>query len=299
MKAFKNIYTESELEELRQSMNESIDNRKEELRRLKRANYMQAQNFGYIKENFENLSTVLFESKDGRELIGRFIDTVKNDKTLSRLYSIFEGIRNSHNGCDVDSVVNIIKEECLKMPNKNTHPSTAKVGKLLAEAYFLAGDKADELVNESNPRLNWAINYLAENRPKMGNVVTYSSAVEIVKESVKQNAARHDVNENTGKSVESMVSEFNAKYAGILNPEEQAMFKKIMEATDKNATFTEFRDKCINSLTEARNATPEKEAAERLDEVINKVKEKAFNDNSYLSDIYNMMEITSLFSKSE
>ena len=295
MENVKNIYTESELEELRKSLNESIDDRKEELRRLKRANYMQEQNFGYIKENFENLSTVLFESKDGRELIGRFIDTVKNDKTLSRLYSIFEGIRNSHNGCDVDSVVNIIKEACLKMPNKNTQPSTAKVGKLLAEAYFLAGDKADSLISESNPRLNWAINYLAENKPKMGNVVTYSSAVEIVKESVKQNADRHDVNENTGKNIEMMVSEFNAKYAGILNPEEQAMFKKIMEASDKNATFVEFQEKCINSLTEARDATPEKESAGRIDEVINKVREKSFNDDTYVTDIYNMMEITNLF----
>lgn len=295
MEKLKNIYTESELEELRKSLNESIDDRKEELRRLKRANYMQGQNFGYIKENFENLSTVLFESKDGRELIGRFIDTVKNDKTLSRLYSIFEGIRNSHNGCDVDSVVNIIKEACLKMPNKNTQPSTAKVGKLLAEAYFLAGDKADSLISESNPRLNWAINYLAENKPKMGNVVTYSSAVEIVKESVKQNADRHDVNENTGKNIEMMVSEFNAKYAGILNPEEQAMFKKIMEASDKNATFVEFQEKCINSLTEARDATPEKESAGRIDEVINKVREKSFNDDTYVTDIYNMMEITNLF----
>lgn len=295
MKNVKNIYTESELEELRKSLNESIDDRKEELRRLKRANYMQGQNFGYIKENFENLSTVLFESKDGRELIGRFIDTVKNDKTLSRLYSIFEGIRNSHNGCDVDSVVNIIKEACLKMPNKNTQPSTAKVGKLLAEAYLLAGDKADSLISESNPRLNWAINYLAENKPKMGNVVTYSSAVEIVKESVKQNADRHDVNENTGKNIEMMVSEFNAKYAGILNPEEQAMFKKIMEASDKNATFVEFQEKCINSLTEARDATPEKESAGRIDEVINKVREKSFNDDTYVTDIYNMMEITNLF----
>lgn len=295
MEKLKNIYTESELEELRKSLNESIDDRKEELRRLKRANYMQGQNFGYIKENFENLSTVLFESKDGRELIGRFIDTVKNDKTLSRLYSIFEGIRNSHNGCDVDSVVNIIKEACLKMPNKNTQPSTAKVGKLLAEAYFLAGDKADSLISESNPRLNWAINYLAENKPKMGNVVTYSSAVEIVKESVKQNADRHDVNENTGKNIEMMVSEFNAKYAGILNSEEQAMFKKIMEASDKNATFVEFQEKCINSLTEARDATPEKESAGRIDEVINKVREKSFNDDTYVTDIYNMMEITNLF----
>lgn len=295
MEKLKNIYTESELEELRKSLNESIDDRKEELRRLKRANYMQGQNFGYIKENFENLSTVLFESKDGRELIGRFIDTVKNDKTLSRLYSIFEGIRNSHNGCDVDSVVNIIKEACLKMPNKNTQPSTAKVGKLLAEAYFLAGDKADALISESNPRLNWAINYLAENKPKMGNVVTYSSAVEIVKESVKQNADRHDVNENTGKNIEIMVSEFNAKYAGILNPEEQVMFKKIMEASDKNATFVEFQEKCINSLTEARDATPEKESAGRIDEVINKVREKSFNDDTYVTDIYNMMEITNLF----
>lgn len=295
MKNVKNIYTESELEELRKSLNESIDDRKEELRRLKRANYMQGQNFGYIKENFENLSTVLFESKDGRELIGRFIDTVKNDKTLSRLYSIFEGIRNSHNGCDVDSVVNIIKEACLKMPNKNTQPSTAKVGKLLAEAYFLAGDRADSLISQSNPRLNWAINYLAENKPKMGNVVTYSSAVEIVKESVKQNAKRHDVNENTGKNIEMMVSEFNAKYAGILNSEEQAMFKKIMEASDKNATFVEFQEKCINSLTEARDATPEKESAGRIDEVINKVREKSFNDDTYVTDIYNMMEITNLF----
>lgn len=295
MKNVKNIYTENELEELRKSLNESIDDRKEELRRLKRANYMQGQNFGYIKENFENLSTVLFESKDGRELIGRFIDTVKNDKTLSRLYSIFEGIRNSHNGCDVDSVVNIIKEACLKMPNKNTQPSTAKVGKLLAEAYFLAGDRADSLISESNPRLNWAINYLAENKPKMGNVVTYSSAVEIVKESVKQNAERHDVNENTGKNIEMMVSEFNAKYAGILNPEEQAIFKKIMEASDKNATFVEFQEKCINSLTEARDATPEKDSAGRIDEVINKVREKSFNDDTYVTDIYNMMEITNLF----
>ena len=54
MKSVKNIYSESELENLRKSLNESIDDRKEELRRLKRAGYMQQQNFGYIKENFEN-----------------------------------------------------------------------------------------------------------------------------------------------------------------------------------------------------------------------------------------------------
>lgn len=295
MKSVKNIYSESELENLRKSLNESIDDRKEELRRLKRAGYMQRQNFGYIKENFENLSTVLFESKDGRELIGRFIETVKGDKTLSKLYNIFESIRNSKNGCDADFVANMVKEECEKMPNRNTQPATAKAGKLLAEAYFLAGDKADSLVSESNPRLYWAVNYLAENKPKMSNAVTYSSAVEIIKESIKQNSAKHNIDENIGKSLDSLVSEFNAKYAGILNAEEQEMFKQIMESSDKNATFAEFQEKCINSLTEARNATPEQESVGRLDEVINKVREKSFNNDTYVADIYNMMEITNLF----
>ena len=174
--------TISEVEKYRKSINEACDKRVEYINSCLKAFDLGNKSFGFLKECFEAMSEELYKSKAGKNLIGRYISTIKEDKGLSKLYSIYESIRKMNPGSDIDYFINSLNEAI--SIGKVSEESKKKIGKLVSEAYIMLGESVDGLVPEEHGALDAAVEYIAENKMSMRNLAEYSHAVGILKEAI-------------------------------------------------------------------------------------------------------------------
>lgn len=289
----KQYNTISEVETFRKMVNEACDSRVKYINSCVNAAGLGEKSFGFIKECFENLSERLYKTKEGKKIINRYINTIKENKGLTGLYSIYESLRKMGNDSDVDYFINSLSES-VKIENVSD-ASLKKLGNLLSEAYILLGESADGMIPIENKALDNAIEYVAENKKGMKNLAEYSNAVKIIRESIenKTNANMFRVNESINDA-EKLIMAFNNKYSGELNNDEKAMIKKLSESDDKESVFKQYKDDCINRLSEVKKGCGEKES-ERMDEIMSKVNDKQFCNETVESDICNLIEITKMF----
>ena len=286
--------TISEVEKYRKSINEACDKRVEYINSCLKAFDLGNKSFGFLKECFEAMSEELYKSKAGKNLIGRYISTIKEDKGLSKLYSIYESIRKMNPGSDIDYFINSLNEAI--SIGKVSEESKKKIGKLVSEAYIMLGESVDGLVPEEHGALDAAVEYIAENKMSMRNLEEYSHAVGILKEAInakKDKKNMFHLKDKTDKA-EKLIIDFNQKYSKELTDEDIEAIKKLSESNDKESIFNQYKKDCIEKLSEAKKNCSLTEA-EKMDKILKKVNEKQFCNETVDSDICKLLEINKLF----
>ena len=87
--------TVSEVEAYKNSVIEECNSRMEFINMVKKADDLSNKSFGYIKECFEAISPELFNTKDGKAILNKYLSTIKENKNLSLMHGICEGIRKA------------------------------------------------------------------------------------------------------------------------------------------------------------------------------------------------------------
>ena len=290
------------LEELRKAINEACDNRAEFIMMCNKANDLSERSFGYIKEAFENLSPVLFESKDGKKLINKYTKTIKENKNLSEMHTIYENVRKMHNGSDLDFFIDGMVSNNWNVNKKTLSEDVNKLGKILAEAYMVVGEKSDELLPEDNAALNKALEFIAENKRTGKNITDYSNAVKIIREHVeaKEKVNMHEMFEDVDKIAERLINEFNKKYEEELGDDEKSALKELSENNDKESVFDKYKTMCQEKLKEEKDRfinEGDEESAEKIGKIYEQVGKKVFSENTVGTDICNLIEMVNVFSK--
>ena len=300
MKDINNFKTLEEVETYRKLVNEECDKRIEKLNQINKSITLSDSSFGFIKETFENLSPILFESEEGRTIINKYIKEIKSNKELSSLYGIYENIRKADKNTDVDFLVNYIINEKVTHNKEKINKSTQKLGHILAEAFLFVGKDANDLIPEEKHELDNAIEFIAENRIGMNNVVKFSSAIGIIKEEVN----KHEISENQFKNknldsmISNMVREYNEKYSDLLNENEKNAIKLIGEAKNKEELFNTYKNNCINKFNEQIQVFKEnndKESVSRLENIAKQVENKKYNLDTLTEDIIKLTELMTIF----
>lgn len=290
------------LEELRKSINEACDNRAEFIKMCNRANELSERSFGFIKEAFENLSPVLFESKDGKKLINKYTKTIKESKNLSEMHTIYENVRKMHNGSDLDFFVNGMVSNDWNINKKTLSEDVSKLGKILAEAYITVGEKSEELLPENNTSLNKALEFIAENKRTGKNLTDYSNAVKVIREHIeaKEKVNISEMFQDVDKIAEKLVNEFNEKYSEELDDDEKNALKELSENNDKESVFNKYKSMCQEKLSEEKKRflnEGDSESAEKIDRIYEQVGKKVFSENTVGTDICNLIEMVNVFNK--
>ena len=91
----KNLKTLKEIEDFRNSIDEAINEQVENINANNFISSLKDKDFGYIKENFENLSNDLFKTKKGRNIINNYINCIKTSQPLTKMHQIYECIRKA------------------------------------------------------------------------------------------------------------------------------------------------------------------------------------------------------------
>ena len=294
------LMTINDVEAYRKSLNEACDRRKEFISACVKASDMANKSFGFIKESFEAISPELFKTDYGKNIMNRYTSTIKEDKNLSSLHSLYENIRKAGSESDINFFINSIAAENWGVDKKTVTESCKKLGRILAEGYLSIEDKTSVVIPEENIDLSNAVYFIAENKKSSKNIADYSNAVSIVREFVEKSNTPNTIRESKDidKMANTLLEEFNKKYSTELTASEISALKELAESTDRESIFEKYKNDCSTKLSEAKKKFEEEKnsaAVDRINSIMEQVSNKEFVLESVGNDICGMIKLSTIF----
>jgi len=296
----KSFNTVKEVEEYRAKINEECDSRINFINISQKADTLSNKNFGYLKECFEAFSPKLFETKEGKLIINKYLDYIHKNDNLRSLHVIHENIRKANKSTDVDFLIEQISRINWKIDNSTVNEDVKKLGKVIAESFLYLGKSAEDLMPKENKALSTAIDYIAENKLSQRNLTDYSSAVKIIKEDISKRESTNNIFEskNLDELAEELLHEFNKKYSDTLNEEEAKVLKEIASSENREEIFNKYKSICTESISKARETfekNGDANSMKRLTSVLEQVNNKKFSLDTVGEDICNLIELSNIF----
>lgn len=296
------INTLSGLEDYRREMNEAIDKRADYIKLCVKADELSKGSFGRIKECFEHLSPELFKTDEGKDIMRKYMKTVKGNKQLSTVHGLYESVRKAGSDTDSSFITNAMTSRQWITDKSKFDEGVTALGKVLAEACLYLGNEAVMSIPDTDIKLDGAVMYIAENKMSHGNMAEYGKAVAVIKESMEKSdptaLSLGDKYNNYGASVEDMVAKFNLMYEGTLTDEEAALIRELATCTDRKALFEKYQAECVKKVDESVSKYTEngdKESASRLKNVSQKIQSKTYKEETLMEDVSNMLELGRMF----
>ena len=276
------LVTVNSVEEYRKKLNEACDNRIAFLNKCNKAIDLSSKGFGCIKENVENISHLLYSTKEGGSLLGKYQATIKGSKALSAMHTLYEGIRKANSASDIDFFINEIASENWGVSRKELNEGLQTLGEVISNAYMMLGTEADEFLTEGNAKLDEAIEYIATTPKTKKNIAEYSNAVKVIREYVEKSEPEKET-----KTYNELVREFNEKYDGKLTAEELELVNEIRSGKNFEEIFNNYKEKVANALSENKDNIP----SEKIASLNEQLSEKKFSEKTFCDDIMKLSDI--------
>lgn len=290
-----NAKTVKEIENLTKQLNEMCEKRREEIIVENYSNELANKQFGYIKEGFENLSGVLFENKDTRKYIKRYVNCIKENKDLSKMHMLYECVRKADKEDDMQSYLSEAVSMIGEIDRPNFKKGVKKLGAIFAEAYRAVG-KTDGEIEVNGDRIDEAVEYIAFKKKTPSNLSDYNKCVRAIKEHVQHyNTSSAFGKKNIDEVAGNLIDEFNQKYANELGNNGVAAIKEIaVGGTLNQETFEKCKNECVERISNAKalyESKGEKDSVEKLEMVLEKVTLKEYNPETVNEDIKNLIDL--------
>lgn len=295
-----NMKTIEELDAYQNELNEKFDTRRRVLNLIAEAKELGSKSFGYLKESFENLSSKLFRTDEGKAVMRKYTNVIKENKSLSSLHKLYENIRKAHSGIDFDYFVGTICETNWNVKAKELTEGMEKLAGVVAEGYIVVGEGAGKYLGTENDRLDGAIEFIAENKVGQKNIVKYSEAVKVIREAVEKNGNIADSfkkETDLDKTIEDLISKYS-KDEYTDEEEKDMLANQIARSGDEEAVFIKKKTECVDSLDEAIKKYSDgnhDEELSTLKKIHEQVSAKSYNPETIGPDICNFVEMTKLF----
>ena len=295
-----NMKTIEEIDAYQNELNEKFDTRRRVLNLIAEAKELGGKSFGYLKESFENLSSKLFRTDEGKAVMRKYTNVIKENKSLSSLHKLYENIRKAHSGIDFDYFVGTICETNWNVKAKELTEGMEKLAGVVAEGYIVVGEGAGKYLGTENDRLDSAIEFIAENKVGQKNIVKYSEAVKVIREAVEKNGNIADSfkkETDLDKTIEDLVSKYS-KDEYTDEEEKDMLANQIARSGDEEAVFIKKKTECVDSLDEAIKKYSDgnhDEELSTLKKIHEQVSAKSYNPETIGPDICNFVEMTKLF----
>ena len=298
----KNLKTLKEVDEFRNSIDEAINEQEENIRAKEFISSLNGKSFGFIKENFENLSNELFKTKKGRTIINNYVSCVKTNQPLLKMHQIYECIRKADKDGDVDSYLNEAISLIGEVDKKNYIKSRSDVAKVFAEAYNeLRKTKSNDdiqMMFENRDGFYNSVDFVMFNKKSPRNLAEYTSKMSTIKKQIAEGAG-YKITEakNIDEMVDELMENFNKKYGDQLENGVVELVKEMFVNEDKESVFNKYKEQCINKLNETRKGFEESgdtDSSTRLTTIIERINKKSYNPETVNNDVYNLIEISTI-----
>ena len=293
------IKTIEELEEFRTKVNEACDLRKQVITVVNNATNISKQDFGYLKEVFENLAPSLWLTSNGKETMKKYKNTIKENKELMKLHNLYENIRKANKNSDIDFFVNSVVSKDWSIDNEKLSEGLKKLGAVVAEGYVRVFDKADELLPEKNDKLYNAVKYITENKGTEKNIYEYSEAVKVLREKIEANDEKSSLFESkVDEKLADAVRLFNEKYEKELDEKERALVKEMAESSDSKSVFDKYKKLCENKIKTSKEKFDnegDSESSKKVSTILEQVSKKEYSKETVYEDVCKLIELSEVF----
>lgn len=257
--------------------------------------------FGAIKNVFEGLTDKLYESAEGKKLIGKYVKAIREGKNSSDMYSVYEFVYRSPKVSDAGRFLN----EAISMTNgfdeKKFVDEKKKIAGIVAEAVSFAGKDANFVKDEiaKNLEINEAIDYLISNEKKFNNLSSYVNKFSMVERFLSDNMVSESQSSES-KSGKELISDLNESLEGLNEWEKEAV-KEIaiarLSKRDMSEIFEEKKTDCLNKLDENIENEDSVETKSHFETMRSQLEEKKYNEDTVLEDIITLVELKKTLSE--
>lgn len=293
------IKTIAELEEFRTRINEECDARKQVLTVVDKAMDISKQDFGYLKESFENIAPSLWMSSNGKETIKKYKNTIKENKELLKLHNLYENIRKANKNSDIDFFVNSVVSKNWDINTAKLDEGLRKLGAIVAEGYVKVFDKADALLPKKDGKLYSAVKYITENKKSEKNIYEYSEAVKVLREKIESNEEKKSLFESKAdEKLADSVRLFNEKYENELDEKEKAIVKEMAESNDSKSVFDKYKKLCEDKIKLSKDrfdSEGDSESSKKVSTILEQVSKKEYSKETVYEDVCKLIELSEVF----
>lgn len=241
-------------------------------------------NFCGAKVMFESLIIPLMGKKGGKTLVNKYTKTIKENKSLKTLYTYYEGLKENDSS---DSKKTYITEALSLTTPINYNEYVKGVGdivSLISEAFKMLGNDF-VLKNISNDKkatiIGESLVYLATTKKSIKNLNEYMSHIDNVSDNIVESVTNKI---NIDSTLEDIVSEMK-------QTNEKINVNGIFNTDDKEKTFSEAKQKCLDIITERKSLSNDNEIIVKLNEMYDKLSNKKYTFDTYTKDMLYMTEL--------
>lgn len=241
-------------------------------------------NFGGAKTMFESMTSELLSKKGGKELINKYVKTIKENKSLKTIYTFIEGLNS--NTTSESKKAYITEALSLTTPiNYNQYvKGVGDVINLVLESFKLVGDKyvIDNVSYDSkSDMISESLVYLSMTKKNIKNLNEHMNHVDKVSNLFVE--SKVDVI-NADSTLEEIVTKFNTKV-------NENSVDTIFNTDNKEESFKKNKQTCLEMISKQKTNTTDSDIVNRLNEMEEKLSKKEYTYETYTKDMLYMTEL--------
>jgi hypothetical protein len=277
-----NAKTLDELAQIKQSFLSECTKREQKI--LVSNILSQVNNFCGAQIMFESLIVPLMKEKGGKKLINRYVNIIKENKSLKTLYAYNEGLKQ--NTTPDAKKAYITEALSLSKPIRNNEyvNGVGELVSLISEAFNMLGNDyvlENVTYDKSSDSICESLVYLATTNKNLRNLNEYISHVENVSETMTETI---DNKINIDLPLDEIVTEMQKSI-------QHDSVNAIFNTNDKEKTFCEAKEVCLNMINKQKAQTSDVEIVNKLIEMESRLQKKTYVFDSFTNDMLYMNEL--------
>lgn len=289
--------TIGDFQRLKESLNDVIDKRITKMKLEECINSFDSLSFACLNEIFKNTVDKLYETKEGKRLIKKYVKTIKESNDLKKVYSIYN-IVNSPNKIDdgtlfIKGSMSLIKE----IDKKNYSDSLSSISDIVKECVVSANldiETIEKLKSKYYGSINESLDYVLFNKMDINNVVEYTNDLSRITNFINENKKHENDLMVEGKSICELIGDFDKLFTNDIEIWESTAIKDIslaeLSGKDKKDIFEEYKSECLSIIEENLNEK-DAENSSRFQGMKEKLMKKEFNSDTIVEDILMLSEL--------
>lgn len=279
------------LEALKENFNNVINEHISRAKNKEAVSNVDTNNVGEMKYIFENISDKLYEDRDGKSVIKKYVKTIKENTGLKNFYTLFETIKNI-NGVNDSSV---FLNEAVKLSKKITKSEENKLRDIIKEGVRLSNMSNDELksiMEDYTSNIDREISTILLEKCTPKNVLEYSNSIDKVRTMLGDRC--NTVNESK-EDPKEIVEKLNGLVDESFEQWERDVIRDVSLYTvankDKSELFENYKNECLNLINETLEQCESVEEKSRFETMSESLTKKEYSEENFTTDIMKLSEL--------
>ena len=287
----------NDFQRLKESLDNIINTKISKMKLDECTESFDALSFACLDGIFKDTVDKLYETKEGKKLIKKYVKTIKESNDLKQVYTIYNIVNTPNNINDgflflkeAITIVNNIDQEKYKNSLSgisNILKECVKLLKLDTKDIKSIKDKYNNSVNESLDRVLFE-------KMNTKNIVEHVNDLSKVTKFIDENKKSNANIVTESKSISDLINEFNNLFTNNIESWEASAIKEIsfaeLSGNSKKNIFESYKTECLKIVEENLNEK-DIEYAGRFQVMKEKLEKKEFNADTAVDDILMLSEL--------